>query len=150
MLAAGGVGAVAGVFTSESPAGPADRVTPPPEPLQRALERELALVADLDRALRNGTGPAALLRAVRADHVAHAAALRSSAAGLSATAPGPSATATSPSMPPAAAPTLARLRAAEAAAARATAADAAALTGADAALLASISACEATHGELLG
>ena len=110
--------------------------------MREALDRELALVADLDAALRRGAGPATL-PAVRADHAAHVAALHSALAGYSApsSTPPPSGTPT---------PTLAQLRAAEVAAARAAATESAALTGADAALLASISACEATHDELLG
>lgn len=140
MVVAGGVGAVVGVFVSEG--RPVADGPTAPQSLRQALNREVALVADLDAALRRGAGPAAALRAVRADHAAHAAALRSTLAAYPAPAPTPS-TAT-PS------PTLARLRAAELAAAHAAAAESAALTGADAALLASISACEATHGELLG
>lgn len=142
MLAAGGVGAVVGVFVSEGRAAPARRPSAPP-PLRRALDRELALVADLDAALRRGAGPAAALRAVHADHVAHAAALRSALAGFPAPTPSPTPSSTT-------APTVARLRAAELAAAHAAAADSASLTGAEAALLASISACEATHEDLLG
>ena len=140
VVATGGVGAAVGVFVSEGRA--TSEGASPPAPLRQALERELALVADLDSALRNGAGPAAALRAVRADHAAHAAALRSTLAAYPA--PSPSTAIPSPT------PTLSRLRAAELAAARAAAAESAALTGADAALLASISACEATHGELLG
>ena len=142
MVVAGGVGAVVGVFVSEG--RPAAHRPTGPQSLRQALNRELALVADLDAALRRGAGPAAALQAVRADHTAHAGALRSTLAAYPGPAPTPSSTTPSPT------PTLARLRAAELAAAHAAAAESAALTGADAALLASISACEATHGELLG
>jgi hypothetical protein len=140
VVATGGVGAVVGVFVSEGRATP-ERATPP-APLRQALERELALVAGLDSALRRGAGSTAALQAVRADHVAHAAALRSTLAAY----PAPT-----PATPrPTPTPTQSGLRAAELVAARAAAAESAALTGADAALLASISACEATHGQLLG
>jgi hypothetical protein len=140
VVATGGVGAVVGVFVSEGRATSERAVAP--APLRQALERELALVVDLDSALRRGAGPAAALRAVRADHAAHAAALRSTLGAYPAPTP--------PTVTSSSTPTLSGLRAAELAAARAAAAESAALTGADAALLASISACEATHGQLLG
>jgi len=145
VLAAGGVGAgIAGISSVRRPAAAATEV---PTQLHGALAREQALVAGLETALRRNTGaiPAVALRAARDDHAAHAAALSSAISAH----PGPSSSSTPPPSPPAAAPTIAQLRAAELAAAGAAAAESSALAGPDAALLASISACEATHAELL-
>jgi hypothetical protein len=115
-----------------------------PVELREALAREESLIAGLDAALRGAPGEAASLRAARADHAAHAAALRSTVAAY----PTPSGSDASPP-PPVTVPSSARLRTAEIAAAHAAAAESGALSGAAAALLASISACEATHADLL-
>lgn len=137
VVAAGGVGAAVGGLSPRR-----HRPDPPaPAPqLSQALAREYSLIADLDAALP--TRPQ--LRNVRDDHAAHAEALRAAIARYPAPAPSPSSTG-----PPAVARPTAQLRASELAAAKAAAAESAALTGSDAALLASISACEATHAELL-
>jgi hypothetical protein len=140
ILLAGGVGAaVAGI---EPARGGGREPRAAPVPLQEALAREQSLVAGLEAALRRGLGPAVALRAAHADHLAHAAALRSAIVAD----PVPSASSAPPS---AVAPTITQLRDAEVAAADSAAAESAALAGAHAALLASIAASEATHAELL-
>ena len=143
VLLAGGVGAgIAGIQPRRERAV---HVTGAPEELPGALARELSLVANLEAALRHDPSRAVELRAARDDHAAHATALRSA---ISTYVP-PSASSAPPASVPPAAPTIAQLWAAELAAARSAAAESGALAGAHAALLASISACEATHAELL-
>lgn len=143
VLVAGGVGAgIAGIQPRRERAA---HVTGAPTELAGALARELSLVANLEATLRHDPSRAVELRAARDDHAAHATALRSAISAY----PTPSMSSTPPASGPPAAPTIAQLHAAELAAARSAAAESSALTGADAALLASISACEATHAELI-
>lgn len=148
LVAATGAGAAAGLVRSV-PRQAVSRGAPPPE-LAGALAREQQLVAGLDAALRFDPSLAARLGPIRADHAAHADALRSALASYPGGVGGVSSGSGS-SAPPAgqAAPSLARLRASEADAARLAAGDSLDLGGARAALLASISAAEAGHVELL-
>jgi hypothetical protein len=153
-VAAGGIGAAAGMLRSRSPQGrPA-----PPSWLVAAAERERHLLDGIDTALA-AAPHAAVLAAVRADHAAHADALTQliadypdSAASRSPRAP-PPAVATTPrstsSSAALGANALAQLRAAEQSAAQTAAAAASQLAGADAALFASIAACEGSHVEVL-
>jgi len=146
VVVAGGVGA--GIAAGQPRHRPEEHRPSAPAELHAALDRELSLLAGLDAALHATPAPGApttVLRAARADHTAHATALRSAIVAY----PAPAASNTSPTAPLAAAPTVAQLRAAEIMAGRTAAGESAALTGADAALLASIAACEATHAELL-
>lgn len=142
VLVAGGVGAAVGLLrpTGDEQVAAAG----PPVQLTTALAREQDLLAALELALRHDPALQGRLRQVRADHAAHAGALRSAIAGY------PAASPTSQSAsPPAGVSSLAELRKAELAAARLAAAESADLTAANAALLASISAAESTHAELL-
>jgi hypothetical protein len=141
VVAAGGIGTLVAAVQPRHQ-GATSRVEPPPT-LTGALAREDALVAGLDATLHGDSALGARLLPLRDDHSAHAAALRSALAAYPTASPSPS-----PSAAPTA-PTLTALRAAELAAARSAAEDSLALRGADAALLASISACEATHAEML-
>ncbi|MCU1669098.1 MAG: hypothetical protein JWP40_2025 [Blastococcus sp.] len=139
VLAAGGggvaIGALQHLHTAELPPAPAELVA--------ALAAERSLIASIDATTGGSPSVRAALVHVRADHAAHQDALR---AALATYRPAASASA---SLPPAAALHLAELRAAEAQASTRAAARAAAITGRTAALLASISACEASHAELL-
>jgi hypothetical protein len=114
----------------------------PPSVLTDAASRERALIADLD-ATTGGTAAVRLtIRAARADHAAHLAALEGLLAFYR-----------KPHRPPAPVTGVPRthtaLAAAEFAAAAAEAGWAAQTYAAQAALLASIAACEATHAALL-
>jgi hypothetical protein len=144
VLGAGG-GIAVGALVDRSP----DEVeVPNPQVLLAAAQSERELIAGIDETL--ATAPkhpsAELLRVVRANHQAHLVALHAAVAVVVGT------TSSGVSTPP---PRSGRelspeqFRILEAAAARAAAARALTLTGRDAALLASISACEATHAELL-
>lgn len=115
----------------------------PPE-LVVAAETERSLIASLDATTGGVPDVRKVITAARADHAAHLAALEALLARYRRP---PSATPSA--RPSAAARTKAQLRTAEQAAATAAASRASALSGAHAALLASISACEATHAELL-
>lgn len=147
-LASGGaavlVGGGAGVgiaLTRPRPHPPAPPA--PPAPLAEALNVEHVLLADIDATLQASPGLRAVLAGVRADHAAHAAALRGAI----------EATGAGVSEPVGELPMEVRsrreLRAAEQVASAGGVSRAAAAHGADAALLASIAACEATHAELL-
>jgi hypothetical protein len=139
VLLGAGAGVLGEVLGEDEPAGPAA----PPEPLVAAIAAERALLADLaattggDRAVRRA------IEQIRADHEKHLAALRKVLAGVTQS-PAPRATAAQ-GQPR----TRRQLSDAERAAAGLAAQHAAALDGPSAALLASISACEATHAELL-
>lgn len=116
----------------------------PPPALVAAVAAEEERIAAVDAALAAEPSLRAALQPIRANHLAHAQALRS----LLPRSSGPSvARSTTPPPPPA--PGRAALRSAESAASRAAAARALQLTGGAATLLASIAACEATHAELL-
>jgi hypothetical protein len=122
---------------------------PDPKVLLAAVHAEQDLIASIDDTLQ--TGPkdvsAALLRALRTDHQAHLSALLATVAVAVGT-PSPS---VSPARRrPGRLLSREQFRMLEAAGAKAAAARALSLTGRDAALLASISACEASHAELLG
>ncbi|WP_375493349.1 hypothetical protein [uncultured Jatrophihabitans sp.] len=125
----------------------AARPAPPPASLVSALAAEDALIRDLDATTGGGTAVRLVIAQVRADHVAHAAALR----GLIATYPRATAggSASASPTPSGTARTREQLRAAETAASGAAASRAAQTHGEVAALLASVAACEATHAELL-
>jgi hypothetical protein len=120
---------------------------PDPQTLLAAARAERELMGSLDAELAGQSSPRPLLRQVRADHAAHLAALTAAVAAANGGAPSGSPTAPPP---PSTAPGRDALRQAEVAAAGAAARRALVVTGRDAALLASISACEATHAELLG
>lgn len=114
-----------------------------PGVLAAAASAERALIADLDATTGGSPEVRRVITQVRADHVAHLAALTDLLARYRKQ-PGHS------TAPAAGAPrTLAQLNAAERAASTAAAAHAAATDAGLAALLASIAACEATHAELL-
>jgi hypothetical protein len=143
VLGAGG-GVVAGL-AHRSP-----RSAPPPAPpsvLVAALAAENALVRDLDATTGGDAAVRRIIVSARADHAAHAQALR----GLLAAHPHAASTASTSTAPAprGTARTRAQLRAAEQHAAAQAGARAAAARGEVAALLASIAACEATHVELL-
>lgn len=151
LVAAGAVVAAGGAGTAAALAhrDPRDaRVAgPSPTVLTTALAAEDSLIATID-----AMGAPAELAHLRADHVQHRAAVF---AALQQAAGTPSPSVPRPSGAPSGAsshgakPTLAELGAAEQAASLAAAVAAEGLDGADAALLASISACEASHAELL-
>lgn len=135
-------GAVAEVLRDGTPVRGTPRA---PDALRVAVTAEQERIGALDAALSGagaapGSTAAALLMAIRANHVAHEQALRSLL-------PQPQAGAAPPFAGPA--PSRASLAAAEAAAGRAAAAAALGLTGGAAALLASIAACEAAHAQVL-
>jgi hypothetical protein len=121
-----------------------------PADLVAALDAESALIAQVGAALAAGTAAdvsARALGAIRADHVAHEAALRAAVESFSATArPNSPVASSTPAVP---AVTQTQLRAAELAASTAAARRASRLAGREAALLASIAACEATHAQVL-
>ena len=142
VLGAGG-GVTAGMLVNRSP----DEVdVPNPQTLLAAAEAERTLIAGIDAALAAQSSLRPVLRQVRADHAAHLAALSAAVAVATGNA-SPSGSPTR--VRPPTAPGRDLLRSAETAAAGAAAKRALTLTGRDAALLASISACEATHAELL-
>jgi hypothetical protein len=145
VLAAAAAGVAAGVASDRS--GAAGSTGPvQPDELRAAAAAERTLIAAVDAALTESSGPRRhTLRSIRADHVAHLAALEAAAAQVAGTSP-PTASAPARSRPsggPAA------LRTGEQRAAGAAAARALRLSGRDAALLASIAACEAAHAEWL-
>jgi hypothetical protein len=145
-LIGGGAGVGAGLLVDRSP----DAVhVPDPKLLLAAVHAEQELIASIDDTLDSGPKdvPAALLQTLRADHQAHLSALLATVAVvLGAASPTVSAAPRRPGR------LLSReqFRMLEAAGAKAAAARALGLTGRDAALVASISACEASHAELLG
>jgi hypothetical protein len=148
-VAAGG-----GVWFAASSEGDSGSSAPPTvsQALRAAAQAERDLLATVTAALKHAHGShRAALQTLRADHTAHLHAVE--AAIADALYPGSPSTSASPSgAHHTAAPgkvRIAEVRAAEQKAAGAAAARAAALTGRAAALLASISACEATHAELL-
>lgn len=139
LAAAGGVGAA---LLRKEPAPDPD---PAPAPLLAAIAAERALLADLDATTGGTPQVRRLLVQVRADHSAHLQALRSLAAAHDLPGAASSSTQAAPGTPRSAA----QLRAAENRAAATAAGHAAALEDRAATLLASISACEASHAELL-
>jgi hypothetical protein len=140
VLLGGGGGAAAALLRDEKPAPPP---VAPPE-LLAAAAAERRLIADLDATTGGTPAVRRVIVSARADHAAHLAALTRLLAGYRRTA------ATRPGAVRGTPRTRAELRAAEERAAAAAAAHAATLPGGLAALLASISACEASHAELLG
>lgn len=131
-VVAGSAGVIVGVRR------PLPRHVPEPVPtaawIREAAAREQVLLAAVD-----ATAGDPVLSAVRADHVEHLRTLEAMEHGAA----HPS------SSGPSARLAVVDVRRAELDAASAGAAMSAQLTGADAALLASISACEASHAELL-
>ncbi|HEY7007800.1 MAG TPA: hypothetical protein VH395_02600 [Jatrophihabitantaceae bacterium] len=155
VLAAAGGGIALGVATEPAAGEHPSTAARIPAELAAAVAAETALIAHVDSAL--GTARPHVrraLREIRADHVAHLAALRAAIADDVYPLTTPSASASgsvSGSVPPpspAPVPTP-DVRAGELRASRAAAARAARLSGRDAALLASIAASEACHAELL-
>jgi hypothetical protein len=145
IAAAGGV-AIA-LNTGGSDALPTQQMPPA---LTDAATAEESLIAQVDAALaRAGGTRRAALRAIRADHVAHLAAIRASIADALYPITPSAAPSGSPSGARPARVSVAQVRAGEQQASRTAAARAAQLTGRPAVLLASIAAAEATHAELL-
>jgi hypothetical protein len=148
VLAAAGGGIALGVATTPAAGEHPSTAARVPAELAAAVAAETELIAGIDSVL--GTARAhtkRALRDIRADHVAHLAALRASIIDNIYPLATPSASA-SPAAPSPAAPTP-DVRAAELRASRAAAARAGRLSGRDAALLAGIAASEASHAELL-
>jgi hypothetical protein len=160
-LVVGGAAGVAFQISGSAIDGTPVQPAPPPE-LVAAAASESALLSAIDGALAHDPSLRSLLAGVRADHVAHQAVLR---AALDAYASTPAASAPAASTPAASTPANAspsaspappqpqlsrpQLRALELQAAATASRYARALSGPDAAVLASISACEASHAELL-
>jgi hypothetical protein len=142
------VAAGAGVWVAErhgdSSAAP-DTVSDTSE-LAAAAKAEQEMIIIIDAAAKHPRGHGALLAAVRADHVAHLAALRAARADLLYPRTPPTQQPPAMYLKP---PELADLRRYEQQAAHAAARRAATLAGRSAALLASIAASEAIHAELL-
>ena len=119
----------------------------PPADLVAALAAERVLIAAIDATTGGSPAVRIALRQVRADHVAHRAALQGAVDAY------PEPPADNPLSSPGgtvAALTVAGLRGAEEHASARAATRAARLTGRYAALLASIAACESSHAVLLG
>jgi hypothetical protein len=152
-LVVGGLAAVAaggGVWWAVSDDG--TKGAAPPAHLVRALHgaaaAELGLIGTLESALKHpGGSSAATLRAIRADHAQHLAAIHALIADVSY--PATPSNSTESAYSNGGRVSLAELRTGEQQASRAAARLAGALTGQAAVLLASIAACEATHAELL-
>ncbi|SDJ17642.1 hypothetical protein SAMN05444157_2111 [Frankineae bacterium MT45] len=145
VLAGGAVGVVAGLKQPFGRSNPFDHHVPLPDPppqLLSAADREAQLIASLEAARQSSPADSRLAQLL-SDHRAHSAALT---ATLAQYAPQPAVTTSSP---PTAGVNTATLRAQETAAQTAAASESEALEGDLAVLLASISACEATHVELL-
>jgi len=143
IVVAGGGGVAVGALRTVARDEPAGR--PPPD-LVAALAAERELIAAIDATTGGNAAVRTALHQIRANHLAHLAALRFAVQSFaqspaSAGSSGPS---------PAQALTVAGLRGAEESASARAAARAARLSGAAATLLASIAACEASHAELFG
>jgi hypothetical protein len=162
-LIVGGAAGVAFQISGSPIDGTPVQPAPPPE-LVAAAASESGLLSAIDGALAHDPSLRTLLAGVRADHVAHQAVLRAalgayasaaSASTAANTSPSASLAPTQPVPAPQPAPkpptqlTRTQLRALELKAAAAASRYARALSGPDAAVLASISACEASHAELL-
>ena len=115
-----------------------------PDPLEPLLAAELALLASYDAAIAGFPALAARLRPLRADHAAHAQALRARMDPRRVTAM-PSSAPPSPAVPADQQGAVAALAAAERAAAARAGAACLTAAGERAALLASIAACESSH-----
>jgi hypothetical protein len=148
-LAGGGavlVGAGGGVAAEFAHTGSAARLARPPAALIAAADAERSLIGDLDATTGGSAAVRSVVEQVRADHAAHLAAITDLLTKYRTPAASPS----TPSVPVHGTPrTLAQLRSAEQRASASAAARASALDAATATLLACISACEATHAELL-
>jgi hypothetical protein len=151
VAAAAGGGVALGIATSSGHAAQNRIFTPHvPAELPAAVLAERALLATVDAALLHAHGQTKrLLRAIRADHAAHLAAIRAALTEETFPPPTSSATASAPVPQPHGRVRAAHVRTAERRASRAAAARALRLSGRDAALFASIAASEATHAELL-
>lgn len=141
VLLGGGAGVAAEFVHTRHPAAPPSPPGPPAA-LSAAAVAERRLIADLDATTGGTPAVRQIIVAARADHADHLAALEDLLATYPA--PGPA-----PDRLPGKPRTRAQLRTAEQRASSAAARHAEALDGARAALLASISACEATHAELM-
>lgn len=143
-VVAAGAGALVGVHHTTSSLATAEADT---RELRAAGEAERELILLIDRLAEHAHGSrAALLAALRADHVAHQAAVRAAIADAVYPHPAPKLIGKPVAVPK---PKLADLRVREQQATRAARTRAARLTGRSAALLASIAASEAIHVELL-
>jgi hypothetical protein len=155
-LIVGGAAGVAFQISGSAIDGTPVQPAPPPE-LVAAAASESALLSAIDGALAHDPSLRSLLAGVRADHVAHQAVLRAAlgayarTAGVSTAANASPSASLAPTMPTPTPTQLSRnqLRALELKAAATASRHARALSGPDAAVLASISACEASHAELL-
>lgn len=149
LLAGAGVGSGIAVLHTDKHTAPA----PPPQALVDRLSSEQRLIAAAEAAAVTEPGSAAVITAIRADHLEHAAVLANLIAAASVgTVAVPSAGSGGSTAGPTAAPavvTVADLVAAEKQAAAAAARHALQLTDRDATVLASIAACEASHVGLL-
>ncbi|SOD74172.1 hypothetical protein SAMN05892883_3353 [Jatrophihabitans sp. GAS493] len=146
LLVATAAGVAAGLRQPFGGSNPFDRhvsLPAPPPSLVSAAAREAQLVASLSAA-RTASPSDSRLAQLLADHRAHASALAGVLAQYSPAEPTPSAE------PAVTGTDDAALRAQEEAAQLAAAQESAVLDGESAALLASISACEASHVEILG
>ena len=141
----GGLGVVAATAAGALVGIAEDRATgsaQAPAELVAARDAERALIASIDASTAHDATMRTPLTPIKADHVAHLAALEAAIGAY----PAPAAT---PAAARGARLDRAGLRAAERAAAAQGARRAAVLTGRNATLLASIAACEASHAELL-
>ncbi|WP_375485362.1 hypothetical protein [uncultured Jatrophihabitans sp.] len=143
VVVGGGVGVGAGFLHHRS----APRRHPAPRDLVAALATELDLLALATAAVRRDAALRATANILVRDHSAHVRALRSALAAYDVPRRSAAASPSASGVP--SAPSQAQVRATERAAAATAATRAGRLTGTAATLLASISACEATHGELL-
>lgn len=149
VLAAAGGGIALGVATTPAAGEHPSTAARVPAELAAAVAAETELIAGIDSVLGTARGHTKrALREIRADHVAHLAALRASIVDDVYPLATPSASGSPSASRPPAAPSP-DVRAAELRASRAAAARAGRLSGRDAALLASIAASEASHAELL-
>jgi hypothetical protein len=150
-LLAGAAGAAAGWFSTHPRRAPKSLPRRSPV-LEGELARERSLLAQLDATVISAPELAARIGIVRADHAAHADAIRSLLVteGVAVSSPstattGASSSGPSSELPPTPFVDLAAWVAAETTAAAATASASAQSAGAAAATLASISACESSH-----
>jgi hypothetical protein len=155
-LVVGGATGVAFQISGSAIDGTPVQAAAPPE-LVAAAASESRLLSAIDGALAHDPPLRSLLAGVRADHVAHQAVLRAALARYASTPANasPSATIAPPQPEPQPQPgpqphlSRVRVRALELQAAATASRYARALSGPDSAVLASISACEASHAELL-
>jgi len=141
VVLAGGGGIAVGALRPLAHHQPTRR---PPADLVAAVAAERALIGAIDATTGGNASVRTALHQIRADHVAHHAALQAAVDGY----PQSPAGAESSSSRPVEALDVAGLRGAEQRASARATTRAARLAGKNATLLASIAACEATHAEL--